>query len=658
MIFAPQPGFQTEVLLCPIYDILCGGARYAGKSFLQMLFFLKGNPDQPQGYKDANTSYVYHPYYRALVLRRNYKDMSSWISKAIQMYESSAIGGKWQKTEGMFQFPHPVSGDLRYGAQILVDHLGDEGAFRKYIGHEYHRMGIEELTFIPTRELYLGVSTSCRTTLAELRPQLLNTSNPEGPGLQWVKKHYMFHPTTGDRVKPKTPIEEEVFNPVTGERDVVTRIYIPGTIRDNIIGMKADPHYAARLAALPPTMRKAYLDGDWDVMAGDTYFNEFRVRHIEGEPENYVHCVPSESVPLNPWDQRWAGMDWGFNHPASIYWFAKHEQDERIYAYREFVTRFMGSYEMGVSFARQSIPDISNLDPATMTLWMSPDAFSNRDSSGDAESTSIVARFSAGVRSVLGPQSVYIPDSQELLDAGVEPEKAEDFFAGQALVKEANIVIRRAPNQRVAGWQYMRELLTCQDPDLGAKSFNRKYAKELLSVGDGLARYFAYIEAHRKLATRPGLPRFRIFSDRCPRLIDGIQRATFADDLIDLRKSNSDPQTGQGGDDEVDACRYGLMGFQRIQTQAPPSVLRHRQINELKSRYGESALFWQALDQLDHTAGYNKSASANQFSEGISLHRQASHPSRRYGQYVRDQKLHNDRQKIEFRGFLLGSFEC
>ena len=50
--------------------------------------------------------------------------------------------------------------------------------------------------------------------------------------------------------------------------------FIPAKIYDNRILMDADPNYVKQLLALPEDLRRAHLDGDWDVHAGQ-YFREF-----------------------------------------------------------------------------------------------------------------------------------------------------------------------------------------------------------------------------------------------------------------------------------------------------------------------------------------------------------------------------------------------
>ena len=59
-------------------------------------------------------------------------------------------------------------------------------------------------------------------------------------------------------------------------------------------------------------MRRAFLDGDWDVFAGQ-YFDRF-------DPSR--HVTRAETIDWKPWWPRWISIDWGFEHPAAAYWHA------------------------------------------------------------------------------------------------------------------------------------------------------------------------------------------------------------------------------------------------------------------------------------------------------------------------------------------------
>src|SRR5690606_29964370 len=100
-------------------------------------------------------------------------------------------------------------------------HLADAEAFSKYQGHEYHRILIEELTRIRREEDYKKLIASCRSTIPELRPQVMSNCNPDGPGFEWVKKRL--------RLRGIPTAAVWTTDPETGLR----RVFVPARISDN-----------------------------------------------------------------------------------------------------------------------------------------------------------------------------------------------------------------------------------------------------------------------------------------------------------------------------------------------------------------------------------------------------------------------------------------
>ena len=73
-----------------------------------------------------------------------------------------------------------------------------------------------------------------------------------------------------------------------------------------------DPPQSSAPPQPPPHLRRAFLDGDWEVFAGQ-YFDNFDVRR---------HTARAEQIEWKPWWPRWISIDWGFEHPSATYWHA------------------------------------------------------------------------------------------------------------------------------------------------------------------------------------------------------------------------------------------------------------------------------------------------------------------------------------------------
>jgi hypothetical protein len=177
------------------------------------------------------------------------------------------------------------------GAKFRLGHLKNRQSYEKYLGHEYQRILIEELTQISEEKHYDNILGSCRSTITELQPQVFNTSNPPGVGHLWVKERF---------------VDPAPFNTIFQGEDKRGRIYIPGTVEDNPIWLAKNPGYIDYLESLKdkdPDLYRAWRHGDWDVMAGQ-YFKTFR---------RNTHVVP----PFQPKDNlvKFGGFDWGRAKP-------------------------------------------------------------------------------------------------------------------------------------------------------------------------------------------------------------------------------------------------------------------------------------------------------------------------------------------------------
>lgn len=252
------------------------------------------------------TEYVAHPRFQGLVIRRNADDLADWVERARWMYKG--LGVEIVGNPVILRFPS--------GAIIRTGHLKDDSTWTKYQGAEYQKILIEELTQIPSKDRYVKLASSCRTTIPELKPQIFATTNPGGIGHLWVKE--MF-------VDPHEP------NVAFVGEDGMKRIYIPATVDDNPVLTTADPDYTARLEALRWTdeaLWKAWRFGDWNIFVGQVY----------GEWRPMRHTIEKLHVSLDDCTT-YIGMDWGYNDPTSLHWLAVAPENDlgvkHIYVYRE-----------------------------------------------------------------------------------------------------------------------------------------------------------------------------------------------------------------------------------------------------------------------------------------------------------------------------------
>jgi phage terminase large subunit len=192
-------------------------------------------------------------------------------------YEFPAELGTYNATEHNFVLAP------KWGGGILAFRNLDDAS--KYQSAEFAAIGVDELTknqkdtfdFLRTRLRSPGID----------HPKFLGATNPGSIGSDWVKKLWI------DREYPSGETEKEQFK------------YVHARAADN-------PHlaadYVASLQGLPEDMRKAFLEGSWDVFEGQ-YFKEWnRDLHV---------CKPKA---LLTYYKKFIAIDYGYAAPSAALW--------------------------------------------------------------------------------------------------------------------------------------------------------------------------------------------------------------------------------------------------------------------------------------------------------------------------------------------------
>ena len=180
------------------------------------------------------------------------------------------------------ELPHEFSafrGILTFanGSRIIAGHFQNEKDIDAYLGLEYDVIGIEEATTLTSRK-YQDITTCCRSSKPNWRPRIYSTTNPGGVGHAWYRTKFVA--------------------PMLERREVETR-FIPARVTDNRWN---NPDYVRVLEGLTGWQKRAWLDGDWDIAAGQ-YFTNFR---------REVHVLPDfDDSRAVEW---FAALDYGFAH--------------------------------------------------------------------------------------------------------------------------------------------------------------------------------------------------------------------------------------------------------------------------------------------------------------------------------------------------------
>lgn len=293
--YVPTPK-QAEFHAATEHSVLFGGSSGGGKSRALTA--------------EAIRACIRYPGLRVGAFRRSYPELrESLLAELAKLEYAAPLGARWNGTEHELRFPGGSLIMFRY-AETLADATRRQGG-------EYQLLVLDELTLFGA-EVVTFLESRVRSGRADLPVLGVRASaNPGGPGHGAVKARYIKPTGYGEKV-------------VTDERSRTVR-FIPSKLSDN---PHMNPEYASDLLALSGQMREAFLEGNWDVFAGQMFPELSRDRHV----------VPPFEPPQS-W-RRYVGVDWGFTNPWAVGWFAV-DEDGRVWLYREI-------YETGVGEAEQA----------------------------------------------------------------------------------------------------------------------------------------------------------------------------------------------------------------------------------------------------------------------------------------------------------------
>lgn len=274
VVWEPQPGPQTALLACPVFEVFFGGARGGGKT--------DGMLGEWLSHSDLHGEHA-----NGLMIRRTREELMETYERARQIY--TPLGFKFNDTQHTTIAPN--------NARLRFAYLERDADAERYQGHSYTRVYVEEIGNFPMSGPVLKLMATLRSARG-VPCGFRATGNPGGPGHHWVKARYIDPAPQGWQI---------ITDAVTGLR----RVYIPSRLNDNRLLMQGDPMYVQKLKAVGnEQLVRAWLEGDWSVITG-AYFPEFTMAH---------HVVPPVPLP-----ERWArfrAMDWGSARPFSVGWYA------------------------------------------------------------------------------------------------------------------------------------------------------------------------------------------------------------------------------------------------------------------------------------------------------------------------------------------------
>jgi phage terminase large subunit len=320
-----------------------------------------------------------------LLLRRTYPELES----SLISYFRRDVPRSWYDSYNASK--HVVT--WKNGSTTRFGYCRNESDVYQYQGAEFLFIGIDELTHFTYKQWqFLTSRNRCparvysdgKNTGKRIVPCMAGATNPGNIGHAWVKSLWVDH-------IPPPGFERGVLY------DARDYDFIRARLDDNPIYAN-DADYRRTLEALPEHLRRAFLDGDWNVFAGQ-YFNIFDIGR---------HTARPEDIRLEPWLPRWISVDWGFQHPSAVYWHCaipetvaqafrpegfsssvtseptdrkdltsegvSYSNTPRIVTYREFVQNNLSPRMLAQAIAERSGRE------RISEVFLSPDAFARRTS--------------------------------------------------------------------------------------------------------------------------------------------------------------------------------------------------------------------------------------------------------------------------------------
>lgn len=311
VIFAPNPGPQTEFLSASEREVLYGGAAGGGKSY---------------GLLADPLRYFANKNFNGLILRRTNDELRELVWKSQELYPRAYPGAKWQEKKSQWVFPS--------GAKLWMTYLEREEDVLRYQGQAFSYIAFDELTQHATPFAWNYMRSRLRTTDPELPVFMRATTNPGGPGHGWVKRMFI-DPSPANKAFSATDLDtgEPLVYPESHAKagqPLFQRKFIPATLKDNPY-LYDEGNYEANLLSLPEMQRRQLLEGDWAIADGAA-FPDFRPSQ---------HIVEPFDIP-DDW-RRFRSCDYGYSSYSAVHWFAIDPNYETLIVYRElYLTKHTG----------------------------------------------------------------------------------------------------------------------------------------------------------------------------------------------------------------------------------------------------------------------------------------------------------------------------
>lgn len=415
----PQPGSQRLFIDSCVYETLYEGNRGNGKTdSLLMSFAWHTGPAQTL--PDGRQLGGWGAEWRGILFRQTFPQLKDIVAKTRKWFPRLYPGIKFNAAEYVWTWPT--------GETLRLAYIQRPSDYWNYHGHEYPWIGFEELTTWPDDECYTSMFSCSRSSQVGMPRMIRATTNPYGPGHNWVKMRFQL------------PIAPSTVLKVTEEEGQPARCAIHGSLLENKILLHAAPDYIRNLRASAggnEAKLRAWIHGDWDIVAGGMFDDVW-------DPS--VHVVKPFGVP-HTWSV-YRAFDWGSSSPFSVGWWAVSDGSD---------------FRDGDGRLRSSVRD----DMYRISEWYGWDGNPNKGLgmlAVDIARGIIERELTLGVHRVVRPG----PADSSIFAAENGVSIGADMMRPQRVCGERRRIsfVRsdKRPGSRVTGWELMRKMLSDAKP--------------------------------------------------------------------------------------------------------------------------------------------------------------------------------------------------
>lgn len=274
LVLDPPFEKQKEFLRARQRHVGYGGARGGGKSHAVRL--------------KAVIMAMSHPGIKQLIIRRTYPELiANHVNPLLIQLNGFA---KYNRTDKQFTFPN--------GSTINFSYCDGDRDLGKFQGQEYDIIYFDEATQLS--EWQLKSINACIRGVNNFPKRAYYTCNPGGQGHQYIKRIFI------DRKYQDGENPDDYY-------------FIQAKVTDNAALAIKQPEYISTLEALPEKIRKAWLEGSWDVYEGQ-FFEDFIDNPDGYEDRRWTHVI--NPFPIPPDWTIYRSFDFGYAKPFSCGWWA------------------------------------------------------------------------------------------------------------------------------------------------------------------------------------------------------------------------------------------------------------------------------------------------------------------------------------------------